>query len=202
MRKTKTMKRLIISIVLAVAMVIIPVSGAFAALSQNVSVTATPSFVSIANTPGTWTINGIDGNGVIAENTTYYSNPAGSDDTTPPSATVVDGECQFTVTNTSSVNVAIVINFPNHSNGDASTNGDTGSAGITTFGAYSYTSYAGFNTYSSDKEIAKTTGSTALLTTASAGDNFLWGLAYSSQTQTWTSGTGMTSTVVITATAS
>ncbi|MFC1913601.1 hypothetical protein ACFLX7_05380 [Chloroflexota bacterium] len=193
------MKRLIISIFLAVALLVIPVSGALAATSQNVTVTATPAFVSIANTPTTWTVNGLTGNSVIEPNTQYYSNPLG--DTSAPTSTVVDGECRFTVTNTSSVNIAIVINFPNHTGGDASTNSDLGTNGATTFGAYSYTSLTGFNTYASDKEIAKTTGSTALLTTATPGDNFLWGLAYLSQSDAWTSGTAMSSTVVVTATA-
>ena len=63
------MKRLIISIVMAVTLLVIPVSGALAATSQNVTVTATPAFISISNTPTTWTVNGLTGSGVIAENT-------------------------------------------------------------------------------------------------------------------------------------
>lgn len=196
------MKRLIISSMLAVALLLVPVAGALAATSQNVTVTATPAFISISNDPATWVINDVAGatGKTIAPDTIYYSNPLG--DTTVPSATVVDGECHFTITNTSSVNIDIVINFPDHTGGDASTNSDAGTNDTTKFGAHSYTSYAGFNTYADDKEVAKVTGSTALLTTSSAGDNFLWGLAYESQSDAWTSGTAMESTVVITATAS
>jgi len=196
------MKRLIVSCILAVALLLVPVAGALAATSQDVTVTATPAFISIANTPGTWDINDVDGGGgkTIAPDTIYYSNPVG--DTTAPSATVVDGECRFTITNTSSVNIDIVINFPDHTGGDASANSDLGTNDTAKFGAYSYTSYAGFNTYATDKEIAKVTGSTALLTTSSAGDNFLWGLAYESQADAWASGDAMSSTIVITATPS
>ena len=129
----------------------------------------------------------------------YKRQPLG--DTTAPSATVVDGECRFSVTNTSGINIDIVVNFPNHTGGDASTNSNTGSNGATSFGAYSYTSYTGFNTFADDKVIAKATGSDPLLTTASAGDDFKWGLQYKSQSNDWTSGDAMSSTVTITATA-
>jgi len=190
------MKRLVISIVLALALAIIPASGALAATSQNVTVTATPAFISIANAPSTWSINGITGSGVIAPNTTYYSNPLG--DTTSPSATVVDGECRFTVTNTSSVATNIVVNFPNHTGGDASTNSNLGTNDTTKFGAYSY--YSGM-TYSS-KVIAKASGSDNLITSLAAATNFKWGLEYKSQSDAWTSGSAMSSTVTITATAS
>jgi len=191
----KTMKRSIISIVLAVALLAIPVSGAFAATSQNVAVTATPSFVSIANTPADWTINGITGSGVIVESTTYYSNPIG--DTVAPSATVVDGECRFAVTNTSTVATNIVVNFPNHTGGDASTNG-SGTAGASAFAAFGYVS----GELLSNKVTLLATGSGNLISAQAATTNFKWGMQYDSQTGTWTSGTGMTSTVVMTAAAS
>ena len=42
------MKRLLISVILAVALLVIPVSGALAAETQDVTVTAVPSYVSIA----------------------------------------------------------------------------------------------------------------------------------------------------------
>jgi len=190
------MKRLIISIALAVALLVIPVSGAFAALSQNVSVTATPSFVSIANDPADWTINGLTGNSVIAENTTYYSNPAS--DTTAPSATVIDDDCRFTVTNTSTVATNIVVNFPDHTNGDASINSNLGTNDTTKFGAYGYVSGVAL----SSKVILKSSTSDNLISAQPATTNFLWGMEYKSQSNTWTSGTGMTSTVVMTATAS
>jgi len=194
------MKKLVISLILALALLVGPVSGALALTSQDVTVTATPSYICIVNAPDAWVINDVAdaGGKTIEPNTQYYSNPLG--DITVPAATVLDTMCRFTITNTSSVNINIVINFPSHTGGDASTNSDDGTNGATTFGAFSYTSYAGFNTFATDKEIAKTTASTALLTTTTPGDNFLWGLTYLSQSGAWTSGIAMESTVVITAT--
>ena len=91
------MKRLIISVILTLVLLMVPASGVLAA-TDTVEVTATPGYVSISNAPDTWTLNGIDGNGVIDPDTTYYANPAGTDDITPPSATVLDTECYFTIT--------------------------------------------------------------------------------------------------------
>lgn len=179
---------------------IVPASGALAATSQDVTVTATPGFIAIANSPTAWVINDVDdaGGKTIAVSTTYYANPGG--DTTAPSSTVVDGECRFTVTNTSSVITNIVVNFPDHTGGDASTNSDLGTNDTTKFGAYAYTSYGSLNYSSTGKVIAKTTGSDNLISSLTASTNFLWGLAYESQSNDWTSGTAMSSTVVITAT--
>lgn len=194
------MKRLVISIVLAAALVIGPASGALADTSQDVTVTATPAYISIANTPGTWTINGeVAGNGVLVPDTLYYANPLG--DETAPSATVVNGECRFAVTNTSTVDIDIIVNFPDPVAGD-STNSNLATNDTTKFAAHSYTSYATFNAWPTNKQIAKTTGSTVLLSTTTVGDEFWWGLEYESQSDAWTSGTAMVSTVTITATPS
>lgn len=196
----RRMKRLVIAVILAVALVIVPASGALAATSQDVTITAQPGFIAIANSPTAWVINDVaDATGkYIAVDTIYYSNPLG--DTTIPSDPIVDGECRFTVTNTSGIATNIVVNFPNHSGGDASTNSDLGTNDTTKFGAYAYTSYGSLNYSSTGKVIAKSTGSDALISSLSATTNFKWGLAYESQSDDWTSGTAMTSTVVITAT--
>jgi len=188
--------RLIIGVILAVALAIVPASGALAATSQNVAVTATPAFISIANTPTDWDINDVAGatGKTIAPSTTYYSNPLG--DTTPPAATVVDGSCRFTVTNTSSVITNIVTNFPNHTGGDASTNG-SGTAGANAFAAFGYVS----GQLLSAKVTLLNTGSGDLISNLAASTGFLWGMQYDSQTGAWASGTNMTSTVVMTATA-
>jgi len=194
------MKRLIISIVLALVLVIGPASGALALTSQDVEITAQPGFISISNTPATWVINDVaDATGkYIAVDTIYYSNPLG--DTSIPSDPIVDGECRFTVTNTSGIATNIVVNFPDHAGGDASTNSDLGTNDTTTFGAYAYTSYGSLNYSSTGKVIAKSTGSDALISSLPASTGFKWGLAYESQSDDWGSGTAMTSTVVITAT--
>ncbi|TRZ52029.1 MAG: hypothetical protein D4S01_03655 [Dehalococcoidia bacterium] len=53
------MKRLVISVVLAVALVIVPASGVLAATTDTVTVTASPSYVEIANAPDTWAIGAV-----------------------------------------------------------------------------------------------------------------------------------------------
>jgi len=188
------MKRLLFTLTVLLAM-LCPVGVALAASSQNITITAIPTFIAITNTPATWTINGITGNGFILPNTTYYSNPLG--DTTAPASTVADGSCRFTVTNaSSSVALDLTVTFGNFSNGDASTNSDTGSNGATSFGAYAW--YSGM-TYSS-KVIAKTTGS-SLLYDEWSGSTLKWGAEIKTQSNAWTVGTSMTATMTITATA-
>jgi len=194
------MKRLIISSMLAVALLLVPVAGALAATSQDVSITAQPGYISISNTPADWVINDVAGDTgkYIAVDTIYYSNPLG--DTTIPSDPIVDAECRFTITNNSGIATNIVVNFPDHANGDASTNSNLGTNNTTSFGAYAYTSYGSLNYSSTGKVIAKATLSDALISSLPATTEFLWGLAYESQSDDWGSGTAMTSTVVITAT--
>jgi len=166
---------------------------AFAATSADVTITGTPTFIAITGTDS-WTINGLTGDSKMDVNTTYYSNPLG--DTTSPSATVVDGECKFTVTNASS-NVALdlTVNIGNFSGGDAMTNSNLGTNGANSFGAYTY--YSGM-TYTG-KVIGKTTGSAALYSDWS-GSTLKWGIELKTQSGAWTSGTAETSTATITAT--
>ncbi len=199
------MKRLIISVILAVALLVIPVSGAFAAEFDTVTVTATPSYIAISNLPNTWTLNNITGNGAIDINTTYYSNPLG--DTQSPSVDggegadlVADGECQFTITNTSTVPTNIVVDIEDFLGGsDPMLNSELGSNGAGTFGAYSW--YSGM-TYST-KVIAKknATGSANLISGLAATTNLLWGIEVLTQSDTWAGGTSSTSTITITASA-
>jgi len=195
-------RRILVGILLALVLVLMPVAPALAATSQNVTVTATPAFIAIANAPGTWAPNDIVGDGVspkgfIAPDTVYYSNPLG--DATVPSDPVVDGECQYTITNTSTIITDLTVNFPDFTGGDASTNTDTdGSNGAGAFGAFSYCSGM---TYSTGKVVAKTTGSAAMKEDLAATTDIKWGLTMETQSDAWTSGTAMESTVVITATA-
>ncbi|MBA7505587.1 hypothetical protein ES706_04256 [subsurface metagenome] len=189
------MKRAVISVILAVALLVLPASGALAATSAQVTVTAVPGIVSITETQTTWTINGITRSGVISENTTYYSNPQG--DNVTPSATVLANECYFKIDNDSSVNITITVDFGDFTGGDAMTNGNDGSAGATTFGAYSY--HEGM-TYSS-KVVAESSGSGALKTNLPSTDNLSWGIEIITQWNDWTSVDPQTSTVTVTATA-
>ncbi len=197
------MRRLILGLVLALTPVLSSLAFAtpvMAATSDNITVTATPAFLSITVTPDTWAPNDIVGNGVtpkgtIAPDTVYYANPLG--DATVPSDPVVDGECRFTITNTSSVNTTITINFPDHTGGDASTNSNLGTNDTTKFGAYSY--FSG-NDYSTEKVIVKAAGSDPAYVNLGATTNILLGLAYESQSNAWTSATPMVSTVNVAAT--
>lgn len=192
----KGMKRLVTAVILAVALVIVPVSGVLADTSQDVTITAQPGYIAIANSPDNWTINdvGLAGGKYINPDTIYYSNTQG--DTTPPSSTVADNECHFSVTNTSGIATNIVVNFPNHTGGDASENSNLGTNDTTKFGAYGYVSGQLF----ANKVILEATGSDNLISSLAATTDFKWGIMYESQSNDWASGTAMTSTVVITAT--
>lgn len=189
--------RFIIPILVALSLVSGISVPVLAASSQDVTVTWTPLYLAITNTPSTWTVNGIVNAGLIEPDTVYYSNPLG--DTTSPSATVVDGECRFTVTCTTGATTCdLTVNASDLSGGDNNmTNSNTGSNGATSFGAYSY--YSGM-TYTS-KVIAKTSGSDELYSAGLAGGNSLkWGVEVETQSDAWVGGGASTSTITILAT--
>lgn len=201
-KKARTTQRKLIGILLTAMVLSVVVFGtaipAYAADYADVTVTATPSYISIANSQATWTINGITGDGVIDPSTTYYSNPNG--DTTALTATVAVGEGYFSVNNTSTVNIDIAVDMEDFSGGNANmTNGETGSAGSSSYGAYSY--YEGC-TYANDKQIVKkhATGSTTLWTSSSPGDDLVIGVVIATQTGAWSGGSSSTATLKITAT--
>lgn len=192
------MKRWLI-VLIALAVLLVPPT-AYAAIDAPITVTATPSFISISIAQSTWTINGIDGNGKIAPATTYYSNATGaSGDITAPSVTVVDGECYFTIANTSTVITNITINFPHFTSGDAMQNTGLGYAtnGANAFGASSYISGAA---WPGGAVILQNTGSAPTKSNLAATTNLLFGIAIKTQSSAWASGTSMTSTVLATAT--
>lgn len=190
------MKRWLIALILALVLVIAFTMPAMADTSQNVTVTATPAFIGIANDPSTWTLNGITGSGKIAPDTVYYANPLG--DTTTPSATVIDGECRFTITNSSTVATDLTVNCSDFSGGDANmTNSNDGSNGASSYGAYSW--YSGM-TYSS-KVVMKTSASSVMKDGLAATTNIKWGAEIETQTGAWAGGSASTATMTITATA-
>ena len=189
------MRKLIFILVVALLAGVVAPSVAYALPSANVTVTGTPSFIAITNTPNTWTINGLTGSGFMLPSTTYYANNAS--DVTAPSATVLDAECRFVVTNVSStVPLDLTVNIPDFAGGDIMTNSDTGSNGPTTFGAYSWCSGM---TYSS-KVVAKASGS-AVMKDEWSGSTLKWGAEIKTRSDAWITGATMTSTMVITATA-
>jgi hypothetical protein len=195
------MRRLILGLVVVVALLagVLSPSLAFAETSANVTVTGKPTFIAITNSPNTWTINGIDGNGYISPDAQYWANPSGaSGDVTPPTATVVDGDCQFTLTNaSSSIPLDITVTWSDFSGGDAMTNSnDKTTNGANQFAAAAYCTDM---TYSAAPS-ANTSGSAVMKEELSAA-TLKWGLYIETQSGDWSSGSVMTSNVTITATA-
>jgi ABC-type phosphate transport system substrate-binding protein len=130
-------------------------------------------------------------------NTTYYSNPLGG--TTSPSATVVDGECDFTISNTSSVAADYTGNMSDGSGGsNAMTNVNGATPGAASYAAYAY--YSG-ETFSS-KVLLKSSGSTLgnFKSNVTAAASLKVGFQFATQTGAWSGGTGSTYTLTITAT--
>ncbi len=185
------MKKLLLTLFAVLVLAAIPATGVFAATTATVTVTATPGFIGIANDPNTWPI------GVITINTTYYANPLGG--TTAPSATVVDGECRWTLTNSSTVTINVAIDFNDFAGGNTMTNGNTGSNGATTFGAYSYLSGSA---YPGERVTLNNDASTNLISNMLAATTTKkWGAEMKTRTDAWTTGDALTATIVLTATA-
>lgn len=192
------MKRWLFALIVLAAL-LVP-SAAYAAVFQEVTVTAAPAYISITNAPSDWTPNDIVGDGVtpkgtMGPNKTYYSNPLG-DATSPTVGGALDTECRFTITNASSVATNLTVLFPHHTGGDASQNSDDGNPTTVKFGARTYFSGQASGAW----VVAKNTGSSIGRSDLGAATHIKWGLIYKSQTDAWTSGTSMASTVVITAT--
>ena len=182
-----------IGVLLVVVMSWVWVLPVAAATSAPMTITATPSYISCSSAPDSWSLNGITGSGLVAPNTQYYSNPLG--DTTSPSDPVVDGECQFTLTNTSTITTDMFVNTADFTGGSATmTNSNDGTNGATTFGAYSYCTGM---TYSSGKVISKASASAATKTSLAPTTNIKWGLAIKTRTNAWTGGTASTSVVTV-----
>jgi len=174
-------------------------SPALAATTAVVTVTGTPSYVGIAIAPTTYTINSDNsGSSVMLINTTYYSNPLGG--TTAPSSTIVDGECDFTITNTSSIVTDLTGNMSDGSGGsNPMTNVNGATPGAASYSAYAY--YSG-ETFAS-KVLLKSSGSATgnFKSNLGATTNIKVGFQFSTQTGAWTGGTGSTYTLTITSTA-
>ena len=186
-------------ILVVVGLVGATASPALAATTAVVTVTGTPAYVAVTISPTTYTLNSDNsGTSVIAINTTYYSNPLGG--TTSPSATVVDGECDFTITNTASIATDLTGNMSDGSGGsNPMTNVNGATAGAASYAAYAY--YSG-ETFAS-KVLLKSSGSTLgnFKSNLGATTNIKVGFQFATQTGAWTGGTGSTYTLTITSTA-
>jgi hypothetical protein len=196
------MKKILIGLAIAVILMVGGVSPTMGATSQSVTVTATPAYVAIANTPGTWTLNGVKGDSFIDVNTTYYAiGDTGTSDTTGPGATVTDADCRFSLTDTSNVDITLKVTMEDFTGGSANmVNSETGSNGATSYGAYSY--YSGM-TYTNKKVVKKVAniGTTDVMYTSTTpgGADIKWAVEVKTQTDAWSGGTSSTATLTITA---
>lgn len=195
------MRKILVSAVLALVLMVSAAVPAFAATTQDVTVTATPAIVSISNTPTDWTMNDstaiTPGDDAIRKATTYYSNDA--DNTVAPASTVIDANCRFTVTNDGTVAVNIAISMSHFSGGtDAMLNSDGGTAGAGAgvFGAEAYVS----GELLSAAPAITVAGTANVITNLAAAGAKKWGLEIATQTDDFTDSTSTTSTVTLTAT--
>ncbi len=182
---------------LMVVLAIVAVMGlgtpALAATTATVTVTNTTQYLTISVAPTTYNFNATGAaHPNVLPNTTYYSNPGGQ--TTAPSTTVVDGECAFTITNGCNVASDLTVNWGDMSGGsDNSTNGNTGTQGATTFGAYTYWS----GQLLSAKVLCKSADSGVAYSNLAATTNMKFGLQINEQTNAWRGASASTSTVTI-----
>lgn len=190
--------RVLIPVVLSLVMVFgfaMPVS---AATTAAVTITNYPAFIGIANSASTYTLNSDGtGNSRVKTSTTYYSNPTSSV-TTPTVGGATDAQCEWTLTNTSTVPLNITCTMADMSGGsDDSTNGNTGSAGATSYGGKTYFSGQASGAW----VVAKSSGSAPALTNMlPATGTIKWGIIIAEQTTAWSGGTPATFITTLTAT--
>lgn len=115
--------RKLLGLLLACLLVLIPIGITGAATSANVSVNATPAYVTISNSPDTY------GFGTVQTSTNYSSSQA-----------------HFTITNGSSVNIDITIGCnATWAGGNGWTHDDSGTPGSTTAALYASPDTGTFN---------------------------------------------------------
>jgi hypothetical protein len=201
MKKYLSKKVIGIVTLLAVVSTLVLPNVALAADHADVTVTAKAMFLSITNTPNTWTINGIAGTGTLAVDTIYWSNPTG-ETTTPTVGGVTAAECQFNVSNgATATECDLTLTMGAFTGGDTTmTNSDNaGENGATTYGAFGY--YEGLAM--ANIVVIKSTGSAELYTTGlAAGASLKWGVQIETRTNAWTGAGASTATLTITATES
>ena len=177
-----------------VLLAVLPAMPAFALTTTTVYVNATPYFLSFTIAPNNWGVNQTTGTPpAITPNTIYYSNPLG--EMKVPSDPVVDGECWFTITNTSTVATDVTLNWADFTGGDAMTNSNTGAAGATSFGGRAY--FSG-KTYSTQNTVVKTAASGIAYSNLGPTTNIKFGLTLWTQTNAWASSSNTSSLVTVT----
>ena len=174
---------------------VVPVSGALAALTATVNVTAVPSFISISIDNPDWTINGINGGGVLDIDTVYYSQKTLAE-TTIFGEPVSAANCQNTVTNTSGIDITLKADMANFGGGTVPMTNGSGTAGANAFAAWVCES--GVN-WSTEMVVMETTGSGIFWTSSTPGDNIEVAFGVQTQTGAWTDGDSQSSTITLTA---
>lgn len=189
---------LILTVFTVIATVIGMTAPAMAATTAVVTVTNTTQYLAITVSPITYNFNatGAAHAGVLPS-TTYYSNAASNQVTSPTVGGALTGECAFTITNTSSVATDLTVTASNMSGGsDNSTNINTGYAndGATTFGCSTY-----FTGQASGAWVAAQSSSSSVgYSNLAATTNVTMGLIIKEQTTAWSGATPATFTVTIT----
>lgn len=198
------MRKILAGLMIAVLLTVGLVSPMLAApgTSQSVTVTATPSFIAVENTPDTWTMNGVKGDGFILVNTIYYAiDVAKASDTTGPGATVAAADCRFALTDTSSVNITLKVTMEDFAGGSANmANSEDGTNGATNYGAYSYYSGMTYTAKKVVKEVANIGTTTAMYTSSTPGGaDIAWAVQVETQENAWAGSSASTATLTITA---
>jgi hypothetical protein len=143
--------KLLLALLMSLLLVIVPVSVVLAATTQDVTVTATPSFIGISNSPSTYDFTTITAN------------------TTAESATDA-----FTVDNTSSIpiNVSIAVTTNTWSGGTGWTHSDTATAGADTAGLNANQG----GTWGTGDVIIKYDTPNNIVSSQAANTDFSWGI--------------------------
>jgi hypothetical protein len=193
-------KKIIISlgIILSLLILLFPSGQILAATTAVVTVTNSTQYIAISIDHNTWTVNGLVGDGLIYPNTTYYANPLG-DTLLPTLGGATDAQCYFTISNTSNMAIDVTVSMLDFAGGsDNPTNSNTGSAGASTYGAYSYFSGQASGSWGVVKSSGNTNGNGTLNLSDATKK---CGVILSEQTNAWTGSLAATSTITYTATA-
>jgi len=203
------MRKVIVVILAVLTLVVGMTVPAFADTTKTVVITADPAYIVITQAVGTWTLNGIVGDGVtpkgyIAVDTIYYANPLG-DELAPAADIIVDAECYFDLVSTgSSLNLDLAVNCGSFTGGGAAmANTDTdGSNGAATYGAFVWASGGNYTiTGVGNKVIMKSSGSLAIKEDLAPSASFRWGAQIETRTNVWATSGASTANMVLTATA-
>lgn len=190
------MRKTLLAILLAVALVVVPAAGVFAATTDTVTVNATPVFISIAVTQASWTIND-GGDDLIRKDTEYYATVANT--TTPPSATVVNADCFFDLNNSSTVATDITLTCTDFSGGDNWTNAESKTNGANAFAMLSYFVGDSWTNFATSGVVVKKSGSSVGKSDLAATTGIKFGIGFDSPTGDPTSGAAQSGTLTVSA---